>query len=70
MHNVGLYHPSLAEWFTQTKFCGPAFACNSEDGVIMIRDWRQRHGAGDKPDLVSGCLDLDLDNEARVLLWF
>ena len=25
-----LYHPSLAEWFTQTKFCGPAFACSSE----------------------------------------
>ena len=25
-----LYHPSLAEWFTQTKFCGPAFACGSE----------------------------------------
>ena len=71
LHNVGLYHPSLGEWFTQTKFCGPAFACNSEDGVIMIRDWRQshsRHGGGDKPDLVSGCIDLEQEDKMWMML--
>ena len=24
---VSLYHYSLAEWFTQTKFCGPVYEC-------------------------------------------
>merc|ERR1719361_95210 len=35
---VSLYHPSLAEWFSQTKFCGPAFACNGEDGLTLIKE--------------------------------
>ena len=34
-----LYHPSLAEWFTQTKFCGPAFACSSE--VSAGKPWKK-----------------------------
>ena len=54
---LGLYHPSLAEWFTQSKFCGPAFACDSEDGVHMIREWKT--GKSDKPDLVCGLEEED-----------
>ena len=57
---LGLYHPSLGEWFTQAKFCGPAFACNSEDGVNMIKEWQ--HNKSEKPDLVCG-LELQLDQD-------
>ena len=58
---LGLYHPSLAEWFTQTKFCGPAFACNTEDGVSLLKEWR--HSKVDKPDLV---MDLALVDNSLV----
>lgn len=47
---LDLYHPSLAEWFTQ--FCGPAFACNTEDGMSLLKEWK--HSEVDKPDLVMG----------------
>ena len=67
---LGLYHPSLAEWFTQSKFCGPAFACDSEAGVNMIREWKT--GKSDKPDLVCGLEEEDskmwmmLDTQVRM----
>ena len=70
---LSLYHPSLAEWFTQSKFCGPAFTCDSEDGVHMIRlvsgaptvnvmlpnfrEWKT--SKSDKPDLVCGLEEED-----------
>ena len=51
---LALYHPSLAEWFTQTKFCGPVFACSSEDGRGMLAEWRtslqDKQGQPDKPE--------------------
>ena len=48
-----LYHPSLAEWFTQTKFCGPIFSCSVEEGKKMALDWKKIEEP-DKPDLVVG----------------
>ena len=71
---LGLYHPSLAEWFTQSKFCGPAFACDSEAGVNMIREWKT--GKSDKPDLVCGLEEEDskmwmmLDTQVSNTLFF
>jgi len=66
--NLSLYHPSLNEWFTQTKFCGPLFACSSDDGKNMIQEWKNSKS---KPDLVSGLEEDDskmwmlLDTEER-----
>ena len=63
---VSLYHPSLAEWFSQTKFCGPAFACNGEDGMVLIKEWRQnKYDKTEKPDLVCG---LEEDEEKMWML--
>ena len=64
---VSLYHPSLAEWFSQTKFCGPAFACNGEDGLTLIKEWKQnKHETTDKPDLVVG---LEAREEEEDKMW-
>lgn len=64
---VSLYHPSLAEWFSQTKFCGPAFACNGEDGLTLIKEWKQnKHETTDKPDLVVG---LEAREEDEDKMW-
>ena len=64
---VSLYHPSLAEWFSQTKFCGPAFACNGEDGLTLIKEWKQnKDEPNDKPDLVVG---LEAREEEEDQMW-
>ena len=61
---LSLYHPSLAEWFTQTKFCGPIFACTAEDGKNMLREWKKTEDP-EKPDLVVG---LDQNKEEMWML--
>ena len=64
---VSLYHPSLAEWFSQTKFCGPAFACSGEDGLTLIKEWKQnKYDATDKPDLVCGLEGREEEEEGKM----
>merc|ERR1719435_502368 len=66
--SVRLYHPSLAEWFTSTKFCGPVFACSVKDGSALIAQWRKSKSGGDiydQPDLVVG-LESSIDENAEM----
>merc|ERR1712226_633899 len=51
--SLRLYHPSLSEWFTQTKFCGPIFSCSLEEGNTMVNEWKKAEES-EKPDLVVG----------------
>jgi len=72
---VSLYHYTLAEWFTESKFCGPVYECKAEDGAKYIKEWKvqsQGNNIYDKPDLVSQIHEEDnremwmlLDTEER-----
>jgi len=68
---VSLYHYSLAEWFTEAKFCGPQYECKPEDGVKIIKEWKlnSQQNIYDKPDLVSEIKNNDeIDSEMWMLL--
>jgi len=66
---VSLYHYSLAEWFTQTKFCGPVYECKPEDGAGAIKRWKleAEENIYDKPDLVL--LPTKAEDEETEPMW-